>query len=62
MPEEFGVQISIGGMFSFMCSKDIDRGFRKRGRSYYNDRFDEAENGFRVRITPGLGELAVHLE
>lgn len=61
-PEDVGIKMSIGGMFSFLSSKDIDPGFRKRGRSYYNDLYEDDEDGFLVRITPGLGELSVHLE
>jgi len=62
LPENFGVEMRIGGLFSFMSSKDIDRGFRKRGRLYYNESYKKDGDIFRVRITPGLGELSVHLD
>ncbi|MBN2414419.1 hypothetical protein JXO52_01185 [bacterium] len=62
VPDAAGVKLMIGGMFSFMSSKRIDSGFRKRGRAYYNDRFTSEEQGFQLRITPGLGELSVTLD
>lgn len=61
LPEDRGIRMSIGGMFSFMSSKDIDSGFRKRGRAWYNDRYRDDAEAFRLRITPGLGELRVRL-
>lgn len=62
VPDDVGVRLMIGGMFSFLSSKQIDSGFRKRGRAYYNDHYTSEEQGFQLKITPGLGELKVLLE
>lgn len=62
MPDDRSVRISIGGMFSFMSSKNIDSGFNKHGSHYYSDDFNENGQIFSVRITPGLGELTVDRE
>ncbi len=59
LPEDKNVQLFIGGSFSFMSSKEIDSSLKHRGRYYYSREYDESENPFFVKITPGLGELRV---
>lgn len=62
LPGNRGVRMSIGGMFSFMSSKNIDSEFNKHGSYYYSDDYKQNEQAFSVRITPGLGELTVDRE
>lgn len=62
VPQTVGVRMQIGGVFSWMSSKDIDSDFYKRGRYYYSDDYDDAEKQFALRVTPGLGELQVGRE
>ena len=59
LPEDKNVQLFIGGTFSFMSAKEIDSSLRHRGRYYYSRDFDETQDPFFVKITPGLGELRV---
>ncbi|MCK5146959.1 hypothetical protein KAR48_09400 [bacterium] len=62
LPENFGVRAHIGGGLSFLSSKNIDYGLRKRGSAYINDVYQSDETALLVKITPGLGELNVHME
>jgi len=62
LPEETGVRARIGGGLSFLSSKEIDYGLRKRGRAYINDAYQSDEDALMVSITPGLGELNVRLQ
>jgi len=62
LPSDRGVRISIGGAFGFLSSKNIDGDFRRQGRYYYTENFEEQEQSLSVRITPGLGELNVNCE
>lgn len=59
LPDDVGVKMSIGGGWSFLSQKNLDRSFTRRGDTYYSDDYDEAARKFSVRITPGLGELNV---
>ena len=59
LPQHVGVGLNIGGGFSFLSEKNLDRSFEKRGRAYYSDNYEESEDRFFLRITPGLGELSV---
>ena len=59
LPGGVGVRMQIGGIFSWMSSKDIDSEFSKRGRYYYTDGYENAAVQFSLRVTPGLGELTV---
>ena len=56
------VRVRVGGGLGFLSNKDIDSGLRRRGGDYINDRYRDGEAAFRIRITPGLGELSVILE
>jgi hypothetical protein len=58
-PEDLGVKMRIGGTFSFLSSKDVDRAFYKRGDFYYSDAYRDADKKLQVKVTPGLGELRV---
>ena len=62
VPDGIGIRMEIGGGFSFLSHKDIDGDFYKRGRVYYSEDYDEREERFALRITPGLGELNVERE
>jgi hypothetical protein len=62
VPRDFGVRMSIGGGFSFLSAKNIDRAFTRRGKTYYTDNYEIEKNKFSLRITPGLGELNVEME
>jgi hypothetical protein len=59
LPDTAGVRMEIGGMLSFMSSKQISGSFFKRGRYYYSDDYDEKKSKCTFHITPGLGELRV---
>ncbi len=60
LSEKVGVQIYIGGM-SFLSSKNVDRAFKRQGRIYTTENFDNAAQKFYLKISPGLGELNVNL-
>lgn len=62
LPEDRGVRVRVGGGLAFLSSKDIDRGFRKRGRTYINEAYDNDEEALMINISPGLGELSVRLQ
>lgn len=62
IPRHVGVGLNIGGGFSFLSEKNLDRSFEKRGRTYYSEDYEESEDRFYLRITPGLGELTVERE
>ena len=62
LPEDRSVRLSVGGLFGFMSSKNIDSALSRRGRNYYSEDFSTDNPLFSVRITPGLGELNVDLE
>ncbi|MBN2030817.1 hypothetical protein JW824_11290 [bacterium] len=59
VPQNMGIGLNIGGGFSFLSEKNLDRSFEKRGQTYYSDDYEESEDRFYLRITPGLGELNV---
>ncbi len=60
LSEEVGAQVYIGGM-SFLSSKNFDRGFKRQGRIYATENFENATQKFYLKISPGLGELNVNL-
>ena len=62
LPRNAGIQMSIGGGFSFLSQKNVDGSLYKRGRSYYSEDFEDSRSKFYLRITPGLGELNVDRE
>jgi hypothetical protein len=62
LPENRSVRLSVGGLFGFLSSKNIDSAFSRRGRIYYSEDFSKDNPLFSVRITPGLGELNVDIE
>lgn len=59
LPENVGVQMRIGGAFSFMSEKDVDHSLYRRGGFYFSDDFDNYRKKFYVKISTGLGELTV---
>jgi len=59
LPTDMGIKLSIGGGFSWLSQKNIDRSFHKRGGSYYSDDYEDMDERFYVRVTPGLGELTI---
>ncbi len=59
VPQNLGIGLNIGGGFSFLSEKNLDRSFEKRGQVYYSDDYEESKDRFYLRVTPGLGELSV---
>jgi len=59
LPRDASIQMRIGGLFSFMSEKDVDRSFYRRGGSYFSDDFDDNEKKLYLKISTGLGELIV---
>jgi hypothetical protein len=59
LPDTAGVRMEIGGMLSFMSSKQISGSFFKRGRYYYSEDYDEKKSKCTFHITPGLGQLRI---
>lgn len=62
LPRDVGIKMRIGGGFSFLSEKHIDRSLHRRGGSYYSDDYEGMQERFYVSITPGLGELTVERE
>lgn len=58
LPEEVGTQMFMGGM-SFLSSKNLDRSIEKKGRIYFTENFDTANQKFYLKVSPGLGELNI---
>ena len=62
VPEDIGIRMSIGGSLGFLSQKNIDDSFYKRGRYYYSRDYEDQDERFSLRITPGLGELTIDQE
>jgi len=62
LPGDMGIKMSIGGGFSFLSQKNIDSSLYKRGGFYYSDDYEDMDERFFIRVTPGLGELNIEIE
>jgi len=62
LPVSVGNRVSVGGLTSFMSSKEVSQALSKRGNRYFSDNYEQADVKFSCRITPGLGELSIETE
>ncbi|MFQ5864440.1 MAG: LiaF domain-containing protein [bacterium] len=58
LPEDLGVKLSVSE-FLFLSNINLPNRFRKSGRYYYSENYDDAKNQFTLKVSPGLGELSI---
>ena len=58
LPETIGVKTRISKLN--LSSIDVGTNFKKSGKYYYSQNYDEAEVALDLDISPGLGELKIH--
>lgn len=60
LPDNSGIKIDISGGAGFLRENNIDRAFYRKGGCYFNDRFENEDEGFVIRLSHGIGELTLN--
>ncbi len=58
IPDEVGARVSVK-KFLFLSDVSISRGFRKSGRYYINDSYNNARKNIELSVAPGIGALSI---
>jgi hypothetical protein len=61
LPEEVAIKLKIS-KFMFLSNINIPSWFEKKGHYYYSQNYLDTERSLYLMISPGIGELDIHIE